>query len=319
MMTILFFGTSAGKPTKTRNLPAAGLFFEQRSSWWLFDCGEGTQHQIQRAGLSLKAIERLFITHLHGDHCFGLFGLLGTRSLQNVSAPLVVYGPKGIKRLLETVISLSQMRLCFNLSVIEVEAGDKMEFGHARVEVFGLSHRIETVGFLIREADKIGAFDAARAKAYNIPPGPLYGRLKRGEKITLPDGRIVNGVDFLGPTVPGRTLFIAGDNDNPYLLLAQIGSVDCLVHEATYTQSVYEKISCSTSHSTARAVAEAAQKAQVKNLILTHFSARFNNTQDGLMVLYSEARSFYSGSLYLANDLQRFILTSQGNILASSF
>ncbi len=300
-MKLTFLGTSAGAPTKNRYVTALAMQLENSREWMLFDCGEGTQYRLMQTPLSPFTLSKIFITHLHGDHVYGLFGLLASRGLSRASKSLQIYGPEGISQLLESVLRLSQLNLPFALEVTEIREGDIYRFENFTVETLKLSHSITTFGFVVTEAQKEGRFDLQKAKEAGIPEGPLYGRLKRGERVTLPDGRTVDGKDFTEPPRRGKRVIIGGDNDSP-ALFEKFEDVDLMIHEATYTEPDFERLPRKFMHSTAKSVAEAASRMGVKRLILTHISPRYD--KDGrVFELLEEAKSRFDGEVEVAYDL----------------
>lgn len=305
-MQLLFLGTGAGAPSRRRNVASVALRFDQGQTVWLFDCGEGTQHQLLRSALHAGQIERVFITHLHGDHLFGLPGLLGSRSLQTGSEnPLTVYGPVGIAAYLDAVFRASHARLRYDLRVKELSATGLV---HAddRAAVFcaPLSHGIPSYGYRIEERPRPGRFRVDKATAASIPRGPLYGRLKRGETVTLGDGRTLRGEDFVEPAAPGRTLAICGDTEPCEAARLMADGVDVLVHEATFAAAEH-KLAALSSHSTAVEAARIARSADAQTLILTHISARYDRGDEGCEALLDEARAIFA-STFLAEDFWSF-------------
>ncbi len=301
-MKITFLGTSAGIPTKNRYLSALALQFENSREWILFDCGEGTQYRLMQTPLSPFNLSKIFITHLHGDHIYGLFGLLASRGLSRAEKDIEIYGPFGIKELLNTVFRLSQLNLPFNMKVTEILNEDILSFGNFTVEIKKLSHSITSFGFIVNGVQKRGRFDVEKAKMAGIPEGPLYGRLKRGETVTLPDGRIVDGKDFISAPRRGKRVIIGGDNDNPFIFKCK--DVDVMIHEATYTQRDFEKLPRKFMHSTAKSVAEAAASLGVKRLILTHISPRYDKN-DKIDEILDEAQKYFKGRVEVAYDLMK--------------
>ncbi|BBG65765.1 ribonuclease Z [Hydrogenimonas sp.] len=300
-MKITFLGTSAGIPTKNRYVSALALQLENSREWMLFDCGEGTQYRLMQTSLSSFNLSKIFITHLHGDHIYGIFGLLASRGLSRAEKEVEIYGPSGIKELLETVLRLSQLNLPFEMNVTEIEDGDLYRFEKFSVEVRKLSHSITTFGFIVTEAEKEGRFDVERARRAEIPEGPLYGRLKRGESVTLADGRRVDGKSFIGAPRRGKRVIIGGDNDKPSLF-EEYNGVDLMIHEATYTQRDFEKLPRKFMHSTAKSVAVAASNMGAKRLILTHISPRYDK-EGRVFELLEEAKSRFDGDVEVAYDL----------------
>lgn len=279
------------------------LQLPQRSVLWLFDCGEGTQHQILRSPLRLSQLERVFISHLHGDHLFGLPGLLASRSLQNsASTPVILYGPQGLEEFIRVSLGLSETHLSYPLEFVRLRSGILYEDTGFCVECLPMAHRIEAFGFSIREKDQPGTFDVERARTLGVPEGPLFGRLKRGETITLPDGRQVEGPEMVGPPHRGRKLVYCGDTAATpnAALLAQ--DADVLIHEATHLQEDSE-LSIRSAHSTAAMAADVARQAGVRRLILTHFSARYeSDTRSRMPELLAEAQAVFPET-QLASDL----------------
>ena len=274
---------------------------ENSRDWMLFDCGEGTQYRLMQTPLSPFTLSKIFITHLHGDHIYGLFGLLASRGLSRASSSLQIYGPKGISELLESVLRLSQLNLPFELEITEICEGDTFHFENFTVETVKMSHSITTFGFVVTEAQKEGRFDLQKAKEAGIPEGPLYGRLKRGERVTLPDGRTMDGKDFTEPPRRGKRVIIGGDNDSP-ALFEKFEDIDLMIHEATYTEPDFEKLPRKFMHSTAKSVAIAASHMGVKRLILTHISPRYDK-YGRVFELLEEAKSRFDGEIEVAYDL----------------
>ncbi len=303
MHTITFLGTSAGVPTRFRNVSALALQPENSKKWMLFDCGEATQHQIMKTSFSAYNLERIFITHLHGDHVYGLCGLLASKGMQRSESPLEIYGPKGLQEMLECVMQHSQLNLPFDLKIFEIDGKSSMRFGAMKIEVVELSHSITSYGFVISFDNMPGRFDARKAKEMNIPEGPLYARLKAGENITLPDGRMIKGSELVGPPRKGARIVIGGDNDNP-LLFSPYAPFDLMIHEATYTQRDFERLERKFRHTTAKQLAEAAQEMGVDWLILNHISPRYD--KNGRVVeLLEEAKRYFGGRVDIAYDFMK--------------
>lgn len=302
-MKLTFLGTSAGTPTRTRNVSSLILHWPQSGEQWLFDCGEGTQHQILRAPfVRLSRLTRIFITHLHGDHSYGLPGLLATRSLiQSALSPVTIYGPPGLAAFVQCALEVGQTRLRFGLTVEEVAPGAVWEDEACKVTCAALTHGIESLGYRITERPKPGRFDAAQAAQLGVPAGPLYGQLKNGETVTLADGRIVDGTTLTEPTRPGRTLVVCGDTGETPNVVTLARNADVLVHEATFLHEHAERAR-QTGHSTAAIAATAAREANVQRLILTHFSPRYESNGSSQMdALLAEAQTVFPSTL-LAED-----------------
>ncbi|AYM03047.1 ribonuclease Z [Levilactobacillus yiduensis] len=275
-MEIEFLGTGAGSPGKFRNVTSTALrLLDERNSVWLFDVGEATQHQILRTTLKPRKIDKIFITHLHGDHIFGLPGLLSSRSFQGGNEPLTIYGPKGIRNFVEVSLRVSETKLSYKIHYQELTA-DGLIFEDPKFRVYAqhLDHRIECFGYRIEEKDHPGELQVEKLKAAKIPSGPVYGQLKAGQTVTLPDGRTLNGQDFLGPAQPGRIVAILGDTRQTPGEEKLARDADVLVHESTFAKGE-SKLARSYYHSTNIQAAELAKRMHVKLLLLNHISARY--------------------------------------------
>lgn len=300
-MQITFLGTSSGVPTRSRNVSSIALRLPQRAEVWLFDCGEGTQHQILRSDVRISQITKIFITHMHGDHIYGLMGLLASCGLAGNPSRIDIYGPPKLEDYLKACSRYSQTHFSYPVKVHTVQPGLLYDDEDFTVSCGELKHRLPAFGYRVAEKDRAGRFNVERATALGIPSGPLYGKLKRGEVVTLPDGRKIRGADLCGPTEIGRkfvyctdTIFCEGAVE-----LAQ--DADVLVHEATFAhqdaEMAYQRL-----HSTTTMAAQVALAAQVKQLIMTHFSPRYAPGNDvGLEDLLKEAQAIFPNTI-MAHD-----------------
>ena len=261
-------------PTRVRNVSAVALRLPQRGEVWLFDCGEATQHQIQRTDLRLGQISRVFITHLHGDHVFGLLGLLASIGLAGAAQPVELYGPAGLKEFVHSAARLTRTTLGESLVVNTVRAGLVYEDADFTVSCLPLRHRLQSFGYRAQERDRAGRFDAGRAASLGIPPGPLYGRLKRGETVALPDGRAVDGRELCGPEIRGRSFVYCTDTTYCENSVELARDADLLVHEATFAEED-EHLARQSTHSTAADAARVAREAGARRLAVTHVSPRY--------------------------------------------
>ena len=291
-MELQFLGTGAGVPAKMRNVSSIALkLLDERNEIWLFDCGEATQQQILNTTIRPGKIKKIFITHLHGDHIFGLPGLLTSRSFQGGEDELIVYGPKGIKRFIDASISVSHSKLVYPLKVVEFEEdGVLFSDQQFRVEAMKLEHGIPSYGFRITEADQIGELKAEELRAIGVPFGPVFGRLKRGEVVTLEDGRVIDGKDYVSEDIKGRIVVICGDTRFTPKSITLAQNANVLVHEATY-EADKEKTARQHFHSTSKQAATIALEANVQQLYLTHISARYLGHQ--VSQLEQEARKVF--------------------------
>ncbi|WP_172187116.1 ribonuclease Z [Lentilactobacillus kribbianus] len=277
-MQIEFLGTGAGSPGKFRNVSSLALrLLDERNSVWLFDVGEGTQHQILSSTIRPRKIEKIFITHLHGDHIFGLPGLLSSRSFQGGTEPLDIYGPRGIRDFVNVSLKVSETRLAYKIRFHEFEpkfAGKIFEDNTFSVEVMPLEHRIASFGYRVTEHDHPGELQVDKLREMKIPSGPVYGKIKAGETVTLNDGRVINGQDFIGTAQKGRIVTILGDSRRTANALTLAKGADVLVHESTFAKGE-NKLARNYYHSTNIQAAEIADQAQVGLLLLNHISARY--------------------------------------------
>jgi ribonuclease Z len=299
-MDLHFLGTGGGVPSKERNVSAIALRFlnKRNSNTWLFDCGEATQHQILHTPLKISKVNKIFVTHLHGDHIYGLPGLLGSRSFQGAEKPLTIYGPRGIKKFIDVTLSLSQTFLRYSLQVIEFEDNEQIVGGNVGVYVKMVQHGIPSYGYKIKETDQEGTLQVEQLKRLGVAPGPVYGELKKGRTVTLEDGRQINGKDFIGAKKAGRTLAILGDTRYCQEAIDLAANADVLVHEATF-DSTMNHLAFEYFHSTSVQAAKVAKEAGVKTLILTHISSRY---QEDTQHLLDEAQTIFPNT-YLAEDL----------------
>jgi ribonuclease Z len=296
----VLLGTGAGVPAKARNVTAIALqLLEERGTVWLFDCGEATQHQILKTAVKPRKIEKIFITHLHGDHIFGLPGLLSSRSFQGGVEKLTVYGPKGIDAYITTSLQVSGTHLKYPLEIIEIEEGIVFEDEQFTVTALSLDHGIYSVGYRIVEKDRPGSLLVDQLLQEGVKPGPLFKALKNGEMVQLDDGRVLNGKDYLGDPQKGRIITVLGDTRvcSNALILAE--SADFLVHEATFSAEETEMASAYF-HSTTVQAAETAMKAGAKQLILTHISSRY--TLEDSERLKEESKAIFVNTI-MAEDL----------------
>lgn len=312
-MKLTFLGTGAGSPSLTRNVSSLALQWPQRAALWLFDGGEGTQQQVLRSPLKLSQLEQIWVTHLHGDHVFGLPGLLASRSAaQDVETPVTVFGPQGLEEWLRTTLRLTATGLKFPLMFETVTEGLVYEDEMREVTCRRLSHRVTSYGYAVSEKPRPGAFDADQARALGVPFGPLFGRLKTGETLMLPDGRSIDGTTLVGPPRPGHKVVICGDTGRTPATVELARGADVLVHEATFLSDQQER-AVAAGHSTAAEAAIVARDAGVGTLILTHISARYEGEAPPHAAdLLAEASAIFPNTL-LARDFWTYEVASEKN------
>jgi ribonuclease Z len=281
-MQVILLGTGAALPTPERWTSGTAVLYE--GEMLLFDCGEGTQLQLRKAGLRHGRLSRIFITHMHGDHVIGIMGLLMTMELSGRERPIELYGPAALADYVATSAQLLRTGFRYPIIFHEATPGTICQTETYVVECLPLNHRIPTYGYALQEREKPGTFDVARAEALGIPMGPLYGRLQKGEPVTLPDGRTVHSHDVLGPPKRGRRLGYCLDTRPcpEAALLAR--DADLLLYDSTLAAGA-EAEAAEKGHSTSRQAAVLAKEAGVKRLVLTHISARYTNPRELLVGL----------------------------------
>ncbi|KRM62396.1 ribonuclease Z [Paucilactobacillus vaccinostercus DSM 20634] len=300
-MQIEFLGTGAGSPSKQRNVTSIALkLLEERNAIWLFDVGEATQHQILRTTIRPRKIEKIFITHLHGDHIFGLPGLLSSRSFQGGNEPLTIYGPRGIEDFVKVSLRVSETKLSYPLKFVELtDGGVIFKDKTFTVSCEKLDHKIECFGYRIVEHDHPGELKVEKLKEMNIPSGPVYGQLKAGKTVTLEDGTILDGHDFIGMPQKGRIVAILGDTRKNGNSIKLAHNADVLVHESTFAKGE-GRMARNYYHSTSAQAAQIAKTANVGRLLLTHISARY--TGRAAYELAYQVRDVFSATR-VVNDL----------------
>jgi len=253
----------------------------------LFDCGEGTQRQMMRYGVSFS-LSDIFFTHFHADHVIGVIGLMRTMALQGRTDTLRLWGPKGAARHLKRAEQFGVDRLTFAVDIRELDPGEQLKRGDYAIVPFGVEHGPgPALGYALVEDDRKGRFDPERARELGIPEGPMWGRIHKGEPVALDDGRVVEPSVLVGPRRPGRTVVVTGDTRPCETTEAAARNADLLVHEATFGDEEAER-AVETGHSTAREAGKLATRAGCRRLLLTHFSARYSRDASELE---SQARS----------------------------
>lgn len=302
ILRFTFLGTSAAQPTVHRNL--SGLAVKADTDLLLFDCGEGSQRQMVRYGTGFT-VDAVFFTHFHADHYLGIIGFLRTLGMTGREQPMLLYGPPPAKRLLHQAVHLGTDRLDFPVEIQELRDGDVVQRGTYAVEAVGVEHRVNALGYVLREPERPGRFDVERARALGVREGPDFGRLQRGEAVTAADGRRVEPAEVMGATRRGRRVVISGDTRPNAKLIAAAKDADLLIHESTFSDDEQER-ALETKHSTAREAGRVAQEAGAKKLILTHLSSR-HDVEFGRLL--HQAREEFKGPVEVAFDGMTFELT----------
>ena len=318
-MKITFLGTSSGVPTKTRNMSGLALGHPDSKKWSLIDCAEGTQQQLLNTPFSLTKLDSIFITHIHGDHCYGLPGLLGSAQMAGRTKRLTVFAPEGVEAFVLAAINNTQLYIDYKLEFITVSSAttlvttDKLE-----IRSWPLSHRVPSFAYQFIETGIDQALNTQKLAEAGIKPGPTYALIKKGLPVTLDDGSKLDAQLFLFPPRAPRNIIVSGDNDTPSLLNQAASNANVLIHEATYTEETLLKVGEGRQHCSAKRIASFAQAASIPYLLLTHFSARYHDSVDSknsIAAIFDEARQQYQGKLILARDLDSYQLMADGTLM----
>jgi ribonuclease Z len=297
-LSLRFLGTAASRPTVERNVAALALMREGETL--LFDCGEGTQRQMMRYGITF-ALTDIFFTHMHADHMLGVTGLLRTLALQGRTEPMNLYGPVGSEKLLWRAITLGTEKQHFEIKVLELAPDAPLKRHGYSIVPFAVEHGDRSaIGYHLVEETRLGRFNPEKAKKIGVPEGPLWGKIHKGETVALSDGRTITPSELVGPSRPGRRIVLTGDSRPSEATIVAATGADLLVHEATFTTEEAPR-ALETGHSTAREAAEVAVKAGVKRLILTHVSARYSRDTSELE---REAREVFAETVIARDGME---------------
>lgn len=285
-LKVIFLGTGGSIPTHQRALSAVAI--RRKTELLLFDCGEGTQRQMIQAGVGFNRKAKVFVTHLHGDHVLGLPGLLQTMSLLERTKKLEIYGPQGVKAFVEAINQTVRFSLIFPLQVTEAEAGLVCEEKEYKVYAAQTEHIDSSLAYAFVEKPRPGRFNIEKAIELGVPAGPLWSKLQCGSSVKLPNGRNVKPEMVLGLPRPGRKIVYSGDTAKSENVVKLAENADLLIHEATFDDELEER-AVKDGHSTPCMAAETARKAGVKQLFLTHISARYSDAN----FLLEQARKIF--------------------------
>ncbi|EDO40148.1 predicted protein [Nematostella vectensis] len=341
-MEIHFLGTGSAYPTPHRGASCVILWYN--GSCWMFDCGEGTQTQLTKSVIKSSKITKIFISHLHGDHVFGLPGLLCTIGLTapDENKHVDIYGPVGLRKYLRTSLDLCQSILGYSYAIHEIHTADSTSSqvtaevdllhpdenmgreihenpsgvweickdGDLQVFAAPLKHRVTCFGYVVEEKDQPGALDAALLKSKGVPPGPLYAKIKNGESVTTSDGVVVDPKDVLGPSRPGRKVVILGDTCDSSAIENLAYKADCVIHEATLEDEMKEK-AIENGHSTPGMAGAFAKTIQAKQLVLTHFSQRYKDSDSVAKHVQQATHAFSCDRVLAASDFSKVVIPLQ--------
>lgn len=279
-MEIQFLGTGAGQPAKSRNVSSLVLkLLDEINEIWMFDCGEGTQRQILETTIKPRKVQKIFITHLHGDHVLGLPGFLSSRAFQanEEQTDITMYGPVGLRQFVLGSLRVTGSRLPYRIHFHEFDEGNLgkiLETDKFVVYAEALDHSVFCVGYRVMQKDLEGTLDAEGLKAAGVPFGPLYGKIKNGQNVILEDGTEIIASEYLSAPKKGKVITILGDTRKTDASIRLGLGADVLIHESTYGKGD-EGMAKKHGHSTNMQAAEVAKAAGAKRLLLNHISARF--------------------------------------------
>ena len=293
-MKLVYLGTSAAAPTPERSLTCICLVRENEVL--MFDAGEGAQVAYLKAGLPWNKKMKIFVTHLHGDHCLGILGLLQTMSMQKRTESLEIYGPEGIEEFITANIKVLNFGLPFPVFITIVEEGNVVNEKKYRISCCEAQHGIPAFSYCFEENERSGVFYPEKAKELKIPEGKLWQELQNGNSIEI-DGKKIDSSQVTGEKRPGKKIGISGDTRPTEKLKNFFTDSDYLSFDCTFSFELKER-AIETNHSTAKEAAELAKESNAKNLILTHFSARYSDES----VLLDEAKQIHE-SVIAAKDL----------------
>lgn len=313
MLKLTFLGTSSGTPTRQRNVSGLAVQTVLGPDWFLVDCGEGTQHRVLQTPLSLNDMAAVCITHVHGDHCYGLPGLLASAGMGKRTKPLKLIAPLPVWEWFEATRRLTDLHLPYEVEHVDIESQALVyEAPGLRIERYALRHRVPSHAYRVQVETRRVRLNADALRVAGLPPGPAWRALQNGEDVPF-DGRVLRSADFAETQIDMASAVLGGDNAEPALLHAACQGAQLLVHEATYTHEVLDKVGPGPMHSSARLLAEFAQSVDVPNLVLTHLSPRHQN-EEGMAALMAETQAHYRGNAFLANDLDVFELDGAGKV-----
>jgi ribonuclease Z len=297
MLHVVFLGTAGSMPTPERN-PSAVLV-NREGDLILFDCGEGTQRQMMRAKTGMMRLKNIFLTHLHADHVLGVPGLLETMAFQGREEPLTIFGPAHTSDLVATFCSLCYFSRDFDVKGVELQPGHAVSMKGCQVEAIQTYHSVPSLGYCLREDQRLGRFDRQAAVALGIPAGPAFGRLQHGQPVEI-DGRLVRPEQVMGPPRPGRKIVYTGDTRPCRSVELASSSADLLIHDGALADDMAEWAK-ETKHSTAGEAAMLARRAGARKLVLTHISSRYS---EDVSPLLRDARSIFERTI-IAEDLMK--------------
>ncbi len=293
-MKLVFLGTSAAQPTESRGMSCMCIVLEKEIL--MFDAGEGAQLSFLKSKLGWNKKMKIFVTHLHGDHCVGILGLLQTMSLQSRTESVDIYGPKGIEDFIAVNLKVLNFGLTFPVRIMMIKEGLVLDDATYAIHACEAEHSVPTFAYVLQEKEKPGRFYPEKAKELGLPEGKLWHELQSGKEVKV-GNKTFKPSDVMGEKRRGKRIGMSGDTRPTQKLVEFFKGCDYLTFDSTYSDDLKEKAQ-ENYHSTAKEAAELAKKAGVSNLILTHFSTRYEDAE----VLVKEARTIHN-SVVAAKDL----------------
>jgi ribonuclease Z len=269
-LSAIFLGTGGSVPSARRS--TASVMLIRGGQRMLFDCGEGTQRQLQRS-LGLAQVDEIYLTHFHADHILGLPGLLKTYDLTGREAPLTIFGPRGLRDLFKTLGRLIG-RTDYSIDLVEIDPGEAVRHDGAEVQAFAVEHSVRSNGYVLVEEERPGRFDPEVAKRLGVPEGPAFAALQQGEEVAGSEGPVRPG-EVMGEPRPGRIVAITGDTAPCHSTVSAAADADLLIHDASFAEEEVQR-AADTGHSTVGQAAAVAREAHVKLLALVHISSRYH-------------------------------------------
>ncbi|MDO5819273.1 MAG: ribonuclease Z [Methanobrevibacter sp.] len=291
-MEITFLGTSSAVPSKHRN--HAGIIIKYFKDTLLFDCGEGTQRQLTYAKISPMKINKIFITHFHGDHVLGLAGLIQSMGFRGREEDLDIYGPKGLGKIINAAFKIGYFQLNYNINIHEIGEGIVVETDEYIIRSIIAEHNIDNISYSVYEKKK-PRFLREKAIELGVPVGPAFGKLHNGQEVEV-NGKVIKPEQVLGPPREGKKVTYSGDTRPCEKLIELARNSDVLIHEATYEYADLDK-AIEHCHSTSKEAAEIAKKANVKLLALTHISSRYMTDIN----IKNEAREIFENTVVVSD------------------
>lgn len=298
-MKLVFLGTGGSYPSPARNVSGMAVKFQDKT--YLFDCGEGTQRQLMRSSLSFMEVDKVFITHFHGDHFLGVPGLIQSMNMNERERALEIYGPPGTEKLTDILSRIGYFNPGFDIDVQDLEPRASLSFDKSHISTVTAHHTVPAMAYCMKEKDKTGRFDKQKALELGIPEGPLFSRIQKGESVTVDDKKIEPD-QILGPPRRGKKIVFTGDTKPSPDIESLAREADALVHDGTLDPSLSDK-AFSFGHTPVDLAAQIARRARVKRLFLVHISPRY----DDISPLEKEARDIFEDTI-IPSDLDEFTI-----------